>query len=198
MSEEQQAVIQENESEAKPSDESQDAQEQDLDSLLKEYESEDKTEETQESTQQVAQSEDIQWLRQQRAEYEREQTEKAVTEAASMLKESIGDLPITMPDYVFEGILHQKASKDPRIIEAFNKRFTNPGGWQKIVKATGKQLSQDLQPKDQKATDSWNAVESAVHSASTSSPQQQDVDVSKMTDTEFVAYKQKLFGGKRS
>lgn len=184
-----QAMTNETEAEPKVSAEESGASEPDLDALLSEFESESSKEEPKVAQ---PQPDDVQWLKNQRAQYEREQTDKAVAEAANIIKETIGDLPIDLPEYVLEGVLHQKASKDPRIVEAFNKRFSDPEKWKSIVRATGKQLSKDMRPKDKQATESWNAVESAVHGASKSTRVEEPVDITKMSDAEFFEYKMRL------
>ena len=190
-----QAMTKEAEVEQNVSTEESGASEPDLDSLLSEFdESESSKEEP--KVEQPA-SDDVQWLKAQRVQYEKEQQDKALSEAAGIIKETLGELPIQLPEYALKGILQQKAYEDSdgRLIKAFNNRFSQPEKWKSIVKAIGKQVSKDFAPKDTQATNSWNAVESAVHSASTSSSQNSsEPNLKEMSDQEFAAYKKKLFG----
>ncbi len=186
-----QAMTNETEAEPKVSAEESGASEPDLDTLLSEYESESSKEEPQ-----VAQPEadDINWLKGQRAAYEREQQDKALSEAAGIIKETIGELPIEISERVYKGVLQQMAyeDQDGRLVKAFQNRFKDPSKWQTVVKTVAKEIKKDFIPKDKQATESWNAVESAVHGAQSSSSTEKPVDVSKMTDLEFLHYKAKL------
>jgi len=64
------------------------------------------------------------------------------------------------------------------------------------VKALGQELKSDLTPVDTAATDSWNAVEASVRSASTSAPKQaSEIDakaLKNMSDQEFEAYRKEM------
>jgi len=172
-----------------------DAQEPSLDSLLAEYE-EPKEEPKEEAPQQVAPiSPDVQSFMNRQIKKENDQ---AISEAANSLRESVGETNLSAK--WFEGQLHLAGSKDPRLIEAFENRDQNPSKWEGIVKALGNELKSDLAPVDAAATESWNAVEASVRSASTSAPKQSsEVDakaLKNMTDSEFEAY-QKQIGFKR-
>jgi len=133
-------------------------------------------------------------LKGQRAAYEREQQDKALSEAAGIIKETIGELPIEISERVYKGVLQQMAyeDQDGRLVKAFQNRFKDPSKWQTVVKTVAKEIKKDFIPKDKQATESWNAVESAVHGAQSSSSTEKPVDVSKMTDLEFLHYKAKL------
>ena len=95
-----------------------------------------------------------------------------------------------------KGQLHLAGSKDPRLMDAFSNRENNPSKWNDIVKALGQELKSDLAPVDAAATESWNAVEASVRSASTSTPKPaSEVDekaLKKMTDSEFEAYRKEM------
>lgn len=187
-----QAVNSTTEEEPKVSSEGEVAQEPDLDTLLSEFDESESSKEEPKVAQ--PQSDDVQWLKAQRAQYEREQQDKALSEAATIIKENIGELPIEIPEYVFKGVLQQKAYEDAdgRLIKAFQNRFNQPEKWKSIVKTIGKEIKRDFVPRDKQATDSWNAVESAVHGASKSTRVEEPVDISKMNDAEFFEYKMRL------
>ena len=110
------------------------------------------------------------------------------------IREVVGDTNLS--DKWFEGQLHLAASKDPRLTEAFQNRETNPSKWGSIVKAIGQELKSELAPVDAAATESWNAVEASVRSASTSTPKEAPaVDakaLKKMSDADFEAYRKEM------
>ena len=165
-----------------------DAQEPSLDSLLAEYE-EPKEEPKEEAPQQVAPiSPDVQSFMNRQIKKENDQ---AISEAANSLRESVGETNLSAK--WFEGQLHLAGSKDPRLIEAFENRDQNPSKWEGIVKALGNELKSDLAPVDAAATESWNAVEASVRSASTSAPKQapsfSEKDLKKMSDADFETFR---------
>jgi len=165
-----------------------DAQEPSLDSLLAEYE-EPKEEPKVEAPQQVAPiSPDVQSFMNRQIKKENDQ---AISEAANTLRESVGETNLSAK--WFEGQLHLAGSKDPRLIEAFENRDQNPSKWEGIVKALGNELKSDLAPVDAAATESWNAVEASVRSASTSAPKQapsfSEKDLKKMSDADFETFR---------
>ena len=165
-----------------------DAQEPSLDSLLAEYE-EPKEEPKVEAPQQVAPiSPDVQSFMNRQIKKENDQ---AISEAANSLRESVGETNLSAK--WFEGQLHLAGSKDPRLIEAFENRDQNPSKWEGIVKALGNELKSDLAPVDAAATESWNAVEASVRSASTSAPKQahsfSEKDLKKMSDADFETFR---------
>ena len=165
-----------------------DAQEPSLDSLLAEYE-EPKEEPKEEAPQQVAPiSPDVQSFMNRQIKKENDQ---AISEAANTLRESVGETNLSAK--WFEGQLHLAGSKDPRLIEAFENRDQNPSKWEGIVKALGNELKSDLAPVDAAATESWNAVEASVRSASTSAPKQapsfSEKDLKKMSDADFETFR---------
>ena len=165
-----------------------DAQEPSLDSLLAEYE-EPKEEPKVEAPQQVAPiSPDVQSFMNRQIKKENDQ---AISEAANSLREFVGETNLSAK--WFEGQLHLAGSKDPRLIEAFENRDQNPSKWEGIVKALGNELKSDLAPVDAAATESWNAVEASVRSASTSAPKQahsfSEKDLKKMSDADFETFR---------
>lgn len=119
------------------------------------------------------------------------ENDQALSEAAGVLKNIVGDTNLT--EKWFEGQLYLAGAKDPRLTRAFEDRENSPKQWETLVRTLGKELAQELKPTDQGATDSWNAVESAVHSASTSTSKAgiEAKDLKSMTDSEFMAFKRK-------
>lgn len=121
----------------------------------------------------------------------KKENDQAINEAAKIMKESVGDTNLT--EKWFKGQLHLAGAEDPRIIDAFNNRDNAPKQWEAIVKGIATDLAKELAPTDQSATESWNAVASAVHSASTSAPKTEpgfsEKDLKNMSDAEFQAFK---------
>lgn len=157
-----------------------------LDSLLSEYNEpieEPKKEEPQPT---ASYSPDVQTFMERQI---KKDNDLALHEASKAMKAVVGD--VNLSNKWFEGQLHLAASKDPRLIQAFNNREASPKQWEAVVNTLGKELAQELTPTDQAATDSWNAVESAVHSASTSKVTEAAPDFGSMTDSEFMAWKVK-------
>ena len=163
------------------------AQEDSLDDLLKEFDTPDETQESQETqTAPTVSPDDIAEIRQFRAEREKEQIKNALNESSRMAKEAAGLEGV--PDWVFEARLHKEAFDNPKVGQAFMNRDSNPEAWKKVVASIGKTIASDYKT-DGKATESWNAVEGAMHSASTSKDTDTPVDFNKMSDSEFMKWK---------
>ena len=193
-----QAVVEDTDTEAKPSVEADNAQD-DLENALREFD-EQEPEQPAEPVKSEAPNDDtaeiINYVRQQREQEARESSIKDLKAAANAIKDSVGEIPVNLPDEVFEGLLYQRAENNPAIMKAWMNRGKNPEGWNKVLKAVGKEFGDKLkQTPDAKATGDWNAVESSMHSASTSSQNEPSKDVAKMSDAEFAAYKMSLQGG---
>ena len=124
----------------------------------------------------------------------------ALAETAQLMKKEAGEVASGLPDDVFEGQLHLEASRNPKIGELFNNREKDPEAWNKISATLGKKIAEKLNPPDKHTTESWAAVDSALHNSSTSAPKQETTVDSKtlsgMSDQEFAAM-QKQMGFKR-
>lgn len=187
----QQAVAPETDAEAKPSVEESSAQD-DLDTILAEFdESEPVKESEQPAPDKSAQpdSEVVEWVKAQKEKEIRENTKRDLQTATNWLKESVGETPVDVPEELLEGLLYKRAEDDPRIMKAWVSRNRNPQAWEKTVRALGKEVAKKFTPTDRQATDSWDAVDSAVHRASTSKSYEAPTDLGSMTDQEFARYK---------
>ena len=186
---EQQAVAPETDAGAKPPVEDSSAQDN-LDTLLSEY---DKPDQEQQTPKPTAQDDDIQsvvqWAKSQQEREIRDSTQRDLKAATELMKEAAGDVPVKIPDEVFEGVLYKRADNDPRIMKAWLNRAANPDGWSKVIRSLGKEIAKQFVPTDQKATESWDAVRSATHSASTSKAGSDAPNFSAMTDAEFQRWK---------
>ena len=160
---------------------------QDLDSILKEYDDQEAKPAPQPQKQP---DDDVAYLKQFVEQQRVKEVQSAVSEAANSVKKAAGEAANHIPDYLIEDALHGEARRNPRIEKAFEDRFNNPQGWNKVVEALGKKIAKDLTPTDRKATESWDAVESAVHSSSTSqNTETAPPDFGKMSDAEFNKWK---------
>lgn len=100
---------------------------------------------------------------------------------------------VGLPDRHIRAILEDKAKEDPRILTAWNKRNTSPKVFEDVMKAIGKELKRELgEPIDQVATQSVNAVKSAVLSGNQQAAKTDDApDFWNMSKTEWEAHKRK-------
>lgn len=174
---------------AKPQTEDKGAQEPSIDELLKQFEA------TETPPEQAAKPEIkaddlrevVSFVKEDREERIREKTDKDVLAAAQVVK---GDLDLD--DDVIVDFLYGKASRDPRFLKAFQMRHENPDGWNRVLKAQGKELVDKFGPKiDQNLTDDHAAVAAAVRSASTGSSEEAPPDFNSMSDAEFNAWQRK-------
>ena len=168
------------------------AQEPDLDSLLAEYD-QPKVDEPPVQTPQVAPTTDeVAEMRQMLAESRADKLDAGLSESARMVKTAAGESAANIPDWVFKGALREEAVRNPTIERIFNERGSNPDAWNRVAGALGKKIAQEMTPTDKASTDSWNAVDAAVHSSSTTTPQTKpevtSKDLRNMTNAEFAAH----------
>jgi len=161
---------------------------QDLDSILNEYES--KTVE-QPAVEPQADKRDqfLDMMISDFQEKDQSKTQSAIADAATALKTESGS---DLPDYFMKGLLEQKAAEDPRFADAFLKRAQDPNGWDRVVKAFGKQVRHDLDNvPDKKVTEDREALTAAVRSAQTQQTQSTP-DIGGMSNADFENYKRSL------
>jgi hypothetical protein len=175
-----------------PSAEVENAQEPSLDSLLSEYDETPKEapqQEPQPSAPQPTVSPDVQAFMDRQIKKEQDES---IHNAAVSLREAAGQPNLS--EKWFEGQLHVAANHDPRIYSAFENRDKNPGAWTSILNSLGKTIAKELTDSatDQASTDSWNAVEASVHSASTSKVTESEPNWGSMSDAEFQMAKAKF------
>jgi len=164
----------------------------DLDALLNEYQEPVKAEPPV-KTEQTPSTDEMTEFRMMMEQNRVEKQNEGLNEAAKMVKSSAGDAAGNMPEWMFVGALREEATRNPNLEKVFNERGQNPEAWNKVASALGKKIAHDLNPTDKQATDSWNAVESAVHSSSSSNPvEEAPPNLNKMNDAEFSAYKRGL------
>lgn len=188
MSEEQ-AVVEQTDEQAKPASEGAGAQD-DLDSLLKEFEQpvQETKSDTKTETKPDGLEEVISFVREQKQAQLADSSRKALNEAVKTVK---GDLKVD--DELVEGFLHARASKDQRIAQAWVNRDKNPQAFASVLKTLGKELSGKFADMpDSQVTEDRAAVAAAVRGASTKASESPPPDYSKMSDAEFKRHKESL------
>ena len=198
MTNEEQAVVEQPDEQAEPV--SEDANAQDLESLLAEYSETGEAEEKKEEPETVTSTTD---LRKELAEIssikrmlvedrEREARNMAKTELNKTVKSIKGDLSI--PDDHIKAFLDVKSRNDPRLERAYLAKDQKPEQWSAIETKLRTELQnfvESLVSKD--ATETREAIASSVFNAKSTIPNSSSIDLSKMSDLEFEAFKKKQF-----
>jgi len=165
----------------------------DLDALLNEYEPASTEPETAQPAQPEVAPDRLAVVESFIERQNRKDIESGLSESTKLMRDAAGDAVANIPDDALEGLMHLEAFRQPKILEIFQDRERNPAAWNKVATALGKKFAQNLSQTDRAATQSWDAVDSAVHSASTSTnTTEAPKDLSKMSDQEFLAFKRGL------
>lgn len=130
---------------------------------------------------------------------EAEFVDRDINNAVSVVKHAMGDSASRLPDSLIRGALQDQASRDPRFARAWQQRGSNKAAFEKVLDGLGRQLSKELATvPDANATEDKAALRAAVRSASTVSPATQEFDAKSwvsMTPAQRAAEKRKLAGG---
>jgi len=168
------------------------AQEESLDELLSQFDSNQETPKPAEQPQASNIDDVVSYVNEERqrrqAEEEEADIKKAVTELQSGIKD--GDLSYRMT----RGFLEAYAVENPSVKKAFEYRHQNPRAWELAQRQALKELKDEISI-DNKATQTSNDLAAAVHSASTSMPETETPNFSEMTDLQFQMYKKGLRKG---
>jgi len=107
-----------------------------------------------------------------------------------------GDLPADFFDDQFvESWINARAGEDPRLGQAWLNRHTNPKQFEKVVSGLGREFAKKYGKfPDKGATEDREAVTAAVRGASTRAPEAPPPDMGRMSDAEFQAAKDRMFG----
>ena len=180
-----QTVVEEVKAEATPSPATDNAPEDSLDSLLKEFESVQEPEKPAKGEQTSDDiSEDVRWIRSLREQEEAKRVRDALEQTVTALKDGI-DCPVDLPNSWFEGRLEVEARRDPRIAQAWLSRESKPDAWKKVQAHLKKQLESELSVR-RDLTDDRDAVASAVRSASKAPMKESSApDFDSMSDADF-------------
>ncbi len=169
-----------------------DAQDKTLDDLLKEgeqtFEEKSKPDDEPEKKDDTGLELRIEKLEQSRT---KELVNKGISEAVKAIKESNETLG-SYPEKLVRGFIFEKA-EDPRFLVAFSNRETNPGAWNGILKAVGKELSELVaEIPNPELSESRQAAQAASRRVSTEPPPEEEVDVNAMSEQEFAAHQKAL------
>lgn len=204
MPETTQPVATEAEGVAKPTPEAAGGAPDELDALLKQFETPVETKPKAESKPETKPepSEDMKelanYVRARRDEESRQATRDDLAKAVTAVKTEIDGEGIKLPDRLVRGALRDMAEEDPRFLQAWAHRGSNPRAWEQVLKAAAKEIRKELESSpDPHATEDKAAVRAAVRSASTRTPEPEAIDPKKlagMSDAEFRKFKQGLGG----
>lgn len=166
------------------------AQEDNLDTLLSEFDSKTKKDEvdttgsdTKEPT--GLSKEDRELLEEVRAD----KFSKELNTEIDSIKSHLSD-EVNISGKLLKQIVVGMADENRDIASAYTNRRSNPEGWAKVQKAIASEIGKEfLNQPDQAATDNHEAVAAAVRSASTTTPPEDkpltNEDMNKMSDAEF-------------
>jgi hypothetical protein len=174
-----------------------------LDQLLKQFETPAETPKTESKADTKLETSDIkdvvEYVRAERTRKDSETVRTDIEKARSVIRSQLDEIGVKVPDIFLEGSLDAMARKDPRIAKAWMQREKNPQAWTDVLTGIAKTLRKDFESlPDKEATDDKNAVRLAVRSASTRTPEPDALDpkkLTKMSDAEFNKYKRELRGG---
>ena len=167
--------------------------EQDLDSLLREFEDDEPEKSSSEkTTTENPKKEDsgelTSFVRDMREKYIRDETEKGMTEVTKSIK---GDLPIA--DDLVRGLLEVRAIKNPKIANAYVNRHKNPDAWKGVEGNLRRELKGMIENLSDKSGASKQKVMEAVRNVQTQSPADTP-DFTKMNNSQFEQWKRSQSG----
>ncbi len=158
-----------------------DGAQDDLDTLLNEYDEGTTTATPQPTPPDLAKV--AAYVERQEQKELNEQIERDMNAAVTVLKGEVESLP----ERLLRGAIHDKAAEDSRFLAAYQNRTSNPAGWNKVLGALANEIKGELQPIDQQATDDSNAVIAAISGSSNTQPGP-DIppDYTKLSDNDFA------------
>jgi hypothetical protein len=192
-----QAVVEEANAAAKPAAEATSARVEtadDLDSLLKEFDTTEKAAEPTKPEQNAGAADDQTQREPQNGRLAAIEQRLFKQDMQATIKNVRGDLPSEVFDDDLVGAwIDAEARKDPRLATAWVNRDSNPKQFQKVVEQLGRNFSKKYgKLPDANATEDRAAVTAAVRGASTKAPEGKAPDYSRMSDAELRAEKEKL------
>lgn len=174
------------------------AQGDDLDTLLAEFDQgQSPAAASTQPAQQQATGDDLKVVAEEvRAWRTERQQETFKRDMGETIKKVRGDLDAELfDDSLVRGYVNARADEDPRLAQAWVNRHTNPKAFNRVVEQLGREFRQKWSKMpDRQATEDHAAVTAAVRSASTRAPDAPPPDFSRMSNSEFQAEKDKLFG----
>lgn len=195
MADQEQAVVDQTDTESQKTSVEEGGAQDDLDTLLSQWES--STDDTSDTSGQADDSDSdpkkkLDRIEQhlQRVEQERAQetVQRDLESTAKTMKEAISD-QMDVPEDVLKEVLHGRAAMDSRVLSAWNNRHRDKASWDKTASAIARDFAKKLRTNlDDSATEDREAVASAVRGASKAPSAEQgpsEKDFEKMSDAEF-------------
>ncbi len=193
MSKEQAAA--KDQSEAKPSEQSEGEQDDDLDTLLRQYDEESNQEQVSQPKLKQEGSDDklnmiVNYLQQQEQKNQQREVDDAIKASVKSMKEYLGAENVE-DDYI-RALIEGSASTMPQIRTAFIKRKEKPADWDKVMRGLAKKYQKYVP----KGDDDREAVVAAVKGSSSSKPEPEkdfpsDKEFKSMSDREFQEWVRK-------
>ena len=179
----QQPVVEDVDTEAKPESETQDAREENnLETLLAEFDSS-----TPEPTPDKVETDELAILKRQVHDLQISQTlEKDQADFGKLTDRLIGNRNIS--ERLAKGFVRDYVADNPKMEDAFNKRNENPQAYNKMIEILEKEFGNEWSNSgiDAQATEDREAVSAAVRGSSTSAPTDGPApDYSNMSDAEY-------------
>jgi len=130
----------------------------------------------------------VEWARSQMQKTQQIEEKEGINASVKAIKSELDG--INASDRIIRGLLHDFANQNPKVGQAFANREQDPATWNRVLKAAAKEFRNEFEnAPDPKMTEDRNVVESAVHSASTSKPvQDEKVDFAGMNRAQLDAY----------
>lgn len=163
----------------------------DLDSILAEYDSEAQTQPSQDDKAEKKDASDdgkLDKVLSSIEEWEKKEQARAYREAMDESINAIKGEDLELDNELIEGWLNYKASQDSRISQAYVDRHNKPQVWNRTLKALRNELVNKSSKVDKDATSDSEAIASSMRSASSSKSEQKTIskeDLDKMSDKEF-------------
>lgn len=182
--------------------ESSDAQVDELNSLLSDFDQPDQTGTEPKKITSDDVREVVDYVRDTRQKDEMKETNDAIDHACKTVYDALSEeAKAILPERATRGLLIDMADSDRRFQRAFLERNSNPSQWNKILNAKAKELSTEFTPQvDRELSDDKEAIASAVRSASTKAPEPPEDEaksrqkIRQMSDQELRALKRSLGG----
>ena len=176
------------ESESQTTDQGNNAQMNDLDTLLANFDKDF----TQETPEQPKPDDRVTMLETTVNTLLTEKVTADINNAVSTVQKELSDSPVKVPDQIIDDILNGMASKDRRFLSAFRNRVNDPGGWNKVLKATAEKIKKDLSTTnqvDERMTSDREAVAAVIRGSKTVVPREEAPNFNTMSDQQFENWK---------
>lgn len=166
----------------------QDAQEDDLDSILAEWDEEPKSD-PEPDVSAKGLKESLKRIQEQQAQADKERTQRDIADAVKTIRTEMGDHALS--EKAVRRMLNGAAGEDARLQTAWMNRIQNPDGYSRVLKALAKEFASEVaEMPDKGVTEDRESVAAAVRGASTKVPDEPEIpsNVATMSDQEFEGW----------